>query len=206
MKITKLVTFAILAVALTLSAPGCKKKPVRTTPLPGQGATSVGDVGTGEPLPGGIPTGPGTGVDGTGMTSTLGPGDVVPLSEGDITGRPQDREKFAAYTVHFDFDRSVIKPSEASKIDAVAEQFKNGDPATDLLIEGHCDERGTEEYNRALGERRALAIREYLVRSGVNPQKIHTISFGENKPAVFGHDDAAWAANRRGEFVLVLPR
>ncbi|MBI5385372.1 MAG: peptidoglycan-associated lipoprotein Pal [Verrucomicrobia bacterium] len=127
-------------------------------------------------------------------------------ASGSIEGRPKDREKFKAFTVYFDFDRSVIKSSEASKVDSVAGQFKNENPACDLLIEGHCDERGTAEYNRALGERRALAIREYLIRAGVNGEKIHTVSFGKDQPVALGHDEASWAKNRRGEFILVLPK
>lgn len=208
MKSSRIVTLFTIGLVLSLGAVGCKKKPQRTTPLPGQAVGTVpGDTGTERPLP----PSPGTGLTPvvTPVETTppkLGPGDVVPTAKGDITGRPQDRTKFAAFTVYFDFDRSVIKSSEAPKIEAVANQFKAGDPNTDLLIEGHCDERGTTEYNRALGERRALAIREYLVRAGVNPEKIHTVSFGEDKPVAFGHDEAAWAKNRRGEFVLILPR
>ena len=210
MKITKLATLTTLAVVLTLAVAGCKKKPVRTTPLPGQAVTQIGDADAAKPmgLNEGLATTPVTqpNADTTGMGSKLGQGDVVPLSQGDISGRPQDRETFKSDTVYFDFDRSTIKPSEAPKIDAVAEQFKNMPAANDLLIEGNCDERGTEEYNRALGERRALAVREYLIRAGVNPEKIHTISFGEDKPVALGHDDAAWALNRRADFVVVLPR
>jgi peptidoglycan-associated lipoprotein len=74
------------------------------------------------------------------------------------------------------------------------------------LIEGHCDERGTEGYNQALGERRALAIRELLVKTGVDAQHVFTKSLGKDLPALTGHDEAAWSKNRRGEFVLVLPR
>jgi peptidoglycan-associated lipoprotein len=71
-----------------------------------------------------------------------------------------------------------------------------------ITIEGHCDERGSEEYNLALGERRAAAVRQYLVDSGVSAGKLDTVSFGEAKPAVQGHDESAWRWNRRGEFVV----
>ncbi len=71
-----------------------------------------------------------------------------------------------------------------------------------LIIEGNCDERGTEEYNRSLGERRALALREALSNAGIDPQRIRTISYGKDKPADPGHDESAWAKNRRGDFVL----
>ena len=207
MKITKFVTLVSLAAVLAFAGEGCKKKPQRTTPLPGQ-ATLPPENGPGQSLP---PIGPGPGP----ITSIEKPptdvkieipGGGLRLPEKGIEGRSQDREKFKTFTVHFDFDRSVIRSSEAPKIDSVASQFKSMDAANDLLIEGHCDERGTEEYNRALGERRALAIREYLVRAGVNPEKVHTVSFGEDKPAALGHDESSWSQNRRGEFILVLPK
>ena len=78
-------------------------------------------------------------------------------------------------------------------------------PYDALLIEGHCDERGTEEYNRALGERRALSVREFLVTLGVAPDRVETVSFGEDRPADPGHSSAAWDKNRRGEIVLLSP-
>jgi peptidoglycan-associated lipoprotein len=87
----------------------------------------------------------------------------------------------------------------------VANYFKQHS-AEKLQIEGHCDERGTEEYNRALGERRALAIREYLVNLGVAADRVYTLSWGEDKPADTGHDEAAWGKNRRGEFILLKPK
>jgi peptidoglycan-associated lipoprotein len=121
-------------------------------------------------------------------------------------GRPMNKEIFKAYTVFFDFDRSEVKGSERSKIESVADEMKKGAPGNDLLVEGHCDERGTEEYNRALGERRALAIREYLVNLGLGANRIRTISYGKDKPVDSEHNDAAWAKNRRGEFILLLPK
>lgn len=76
--------------------------------------------------------------------------------------------------------------------------------AFDLLVEGHCDERGTAEYNLALGERRASAAKDYLVSLGVDPRRITTISYGEELPADTGHDEAAWTKNRRAHFVVTL--
>lgn len=207
MKVSKLVTLVTIALIAGFAAAGCKKKPVRPTVLPGQGATSVGSDRT----PTG-PTGSGIPTDQTnplaGGATTIKPNDdgTTPASGRSIEGRTQDREKFKPYTVYFDFDQSVVKTSESSKADAVAAEFKKCDPQSDLLVEGHCDERGTPEYNRALGERRAAALREYLIRAGVNADHIHTISFGEDKPAALGHDDASWSKNRRGDFIFVLPK
>jgi len=120
-------------------------------------------------------------------------------------GMPMDRAAFAANTVHFDYDKSILKASEVGKLKPVITALK-ASPQNKLLIEGHCDERGTEEYNRALGERRALAIRTHLVKSGIAPDRLRTISFGEDKPIALGHDEAAWAKNRRGELVLLKPK
>ena len=92
-----------------------------------------------------------------------------------------------------------------ASLEAVAAALKS-DSSAKLLIEGGCDERGTEEYNRSLGERRALAAREALANDGVDPSRIRTISYGKDKPADPGHDEAAWAKNRRAEFVLLHPK
>ena len=105
-------------------------------------------------------------------------------------------------SVYFDFDSAKIRPSEVSKLEAVASRLKSN-PNTKLVVEGHCDERGTAEYNRALGERRAQAAREKLVALGVDASRITTISYGKDKPADPGHDEAAWAKNRRCEFAVV---
>ena len=111
---------------------------------------------------------------------------------------------FASQTVHFDYDSSAINVGEQPKAASVADYLK-GNQAVAVEIQGHCDERGTEEYNRSLGERRALALREELVRLGVDPTRVDTISFGEDRPADAGHSDEAWSKNRRGEFVLLTP-
>ena len=107
--------------------------------------------------------------------------------------------QFAA--VLFDYDSARIRPSEDSKLEAVAEYLKSN-PGK-LVVEGHCDERGTAEYNRALGERRAIAARDELVKLGVDASRISTISYGKDRPADPGHDETAWAKNRRCEFVVV---
>jgi peptidoglycan-associated lipoprotein len=103
--------------------------------------------------------------------------------------------------VYFDYDSSLVAATERSKIEAVAQNLKQNNSFA-VIIEGHCDERGSNEYNLALGERRAQAIRDYLASLGIGPDRIQTKSYGEEKPANPGHDEAAWAANRRGEFVL----
>jgi len=195
----KTLSTLLLAAGLAAAMVGCKKKMDRVTPLPGYGAgATIRDPGTGPGIGTGLPAGD--------VTSVRPGSDPIPQSERDITGRSQDREKYRAQTVYFDFDRASVKASEATKVQEIANQFRNESPNADLLIEGHCDERGTEEYNRSLGERRALALREMLVAAGAPADRIHTLSFGKDKPAEPDHTEAAWSKNRRGEFILVLPR
>ena len=102
--------------------------------------------------------------------------------------------------VYFAYDQSNVGTSEYAKIKAAADHLaKNPDHC--LIIEGHCDNRGSLEYNRALGERRAISIRDALVGLGVADKRMQTVSYGEEKPAVQGDNEAAWAKNRRGELI-----
>jgi len=102
---------------------------------------------------------------------------------------------------YFTLDSYSLPPNEIAKVDLVG-QHLNANANHVLIIEGHCDERGSNEYNLSLGENRALAVRSYLVNMGVAPDRIQTRSFGEEKPAVMGMDESAWRMNRRGEFSL----
>lgn len=103
--------------------------------------------------------------------------------------------------VLFDFDKSELREDGRRTCEAVAD-YLTKHPQAKILIEGHCDERGTAEYNLALGERRATAVMNYLVSLGVPRAALSTISFGEERPLDPGHDEAAWAKNRRAHFVL----
>ena len=103
--------------------------------------------------------------------------------------------------VYFTYDSYVLPPNEIAKVDMIGEHL-NSNANHVLVVEGHCDERGSNEYNLSLGENRALAVRSYLVNMGVAPDRIQTRSFGEEKPAVTGMDESAWGMNRRGEFAL----
>ena len=130
---------------------------------------------------------------------------MKPVSGDRFADWKENREEFSAQTVRFDFDSAVIKKSEVGKLEEVARRMKANFAGKALRIEGHCDERGTEEYNRALGDRRALSIREKLVTLGVDSEMLPTISFGEDKPVDTAHTDAAFAKNRRGELILLSP-
>lgn len=123
-------------------------------------------------------------------------------SEQDELAAPEESGEEELFTpVYFEYDSSVLGAEARQHLADVAEYLAQNPDAT-LLVEGHCDERGTTEYNIGLGERRAQAIRDYLVRLGVDGTRISTISYGEERPAVAGHDEMAWAMNRRGELVL----
>ncbi len=101
-------------------------------------------------------------------------------------------------TIYFDYDKSLLKPAAKSAIQENV-QFLKANPKTIAIIEGHCDERGTNEYNLALGERRAEAVKNYMIELGISATRISTKSWGEEKPAVQGHTEAAWSKNRRAE-------
>ena len=103
--------------------------------------------------------------------------------------------------VYFGFDASALPAGEMAKIEAVAAHLQEK-PGRVVIIEGNCDERGSNEYNRSLGDLRATSIRAYLESIGIAPNRIQTKSYGEEKPAVIGHDESAWAKNRRGEFAV----
>jgi len=102
---------------------------------------------------------------------------------------------------YFAFDSYTLPPNEIAKVDAVGQHLKANANHV-LIVEGNCDERGSNEYNLALGENRALAVRSYLVNMGIAAERIQTVSFGEEKPAVMGMDESAWSMNRRCEFAL----
>ena len=125
--------------------------------------------------------------DNTGANT--GAGGPRPGSQEDLVANAGDR-------VFFDFDSSVIRPDGRSTLDRQAAWFAtNG--AVRATIEGHTDERGTREYNLALGQRRANAARDYLVARGVAGSRLSTISYGKDRPAAIGADESAWAQNRR---------
>ena len=103
--------------------------------------------------------------------------------------------------VYFGFDASNLASSELAKIEAVAQHLKDNADRV-VIIEGNCDERGSNEYNLSLGDLRAISIRDYMVTLGIAADRIQTKSFGEEKPAISGSGENAWAKNRRGEFAI----
>ena len=107
-----------------------------------------------------------------------------------------DRSRFSP--VQFGFDSYVVSPSEQSKVGAVVASMKGN--SSSLIIAGFTDERGTAEYNRGLGERRAQAVRQALISKGFSADRVQTVSFGAEMPVDSGSNESAWARNRRAEF------
>jgi peptidoglycan-associated lipoprotein len=103
--------------------------------------------------------------------------------------------------IHFDFDKADIRPADAAILDANA-RWLSANPKHLTLIEGHCDERGTNEYNLALGERRARATMNYLVSRGIQAGRMSTISYGEERPLCTEHNERCWSQNRRAQFLV----
>ena len=198
MKSVRVFNFLVAVLLFATAAAGCHKNPKNVTPIP-----TVRGNGTGPDQPGPLIT-PGPMIDNTNpRSSDLTKGAIAdPLANAD-----EDRATFASQTIYFDFDRSAIKASEQSKLDSVAAGFKSQPPNTQLRIEGNCDERGTSEYNRALGERRAISARDYLIQKhGIESSRITTLSNGEDKPVDLGKTEEAYQKNRRDEFVILKPR
>jgi peptidoglycan-associated lipoprotein len=103
--------------------------------------------------------------------------------------------------VFFDFDRAMIRDDQKALLNENVAWLKQNARAK-LTVEGHCDERGSNEYNLALGERRAKAVKDYLVAAGIAADRLASVSYGEERPFVLGHDESAWKWNRRGHFVI----
>ena len=174
-----------LSASLLVFAAGCGKKEVvkSTDTAAGMAATPpAGQAGT----------------EGQISSEAVPPGETQTAM---AAGVAATMEKPSAFPdIHFDFDKSFIREDAKPTLGEVAGYLK-ANPAASILIEGHCDERGTAEYNIALGERRAESTKSYLVSLGVKPGALSTVSFGEEKPVDPGHDETAWAKNRRAHFV-----
>jgi peptidoglycan-associated lipoprotein len=179
---TKKLCFVLVAAVVALT--GCSKKPKRPDPS----ATVIGPEG-------GL-SGQNLGLDGLAPGTELGARGANDLANG-------DRTALQAQTVYFDFDQSGIKASERPKLDA-AKAYLEANPTARLLLEGHCDWKGTAEYNLGLGDRRANAAKQYLTTSGVAAEKLEVLSKGD-LDAVENADEATQAKDRRVDLVVLKP-
>ena len=124
-----------------------------------------------------------------------------PLTEGFAFGEPSAEDALILQDIHFDFDQSEIMGPDQIILDGVSGWMLEH-PEAILQIEGHCDERGTKEYNLALGERRGLSVRSFLTGLTINPDRLHTISYGEEQPLCAESTEECWAQNRRAHFLV----
>ena len=185
MRIRPVVTLLMLVVALTLW--GCPKRPdvVQAPPAPAGPAAAA-------PAPAPPPT-PAPEVQVAPPAAPAPPVVVV-----------QETVKVTEVTladIFFDFDKSNIKDDQKPALQTTLAALQ-ADPKLKLLIEGHCDERGTAEYNLGLGERRAKAVKDALSAAGIAPERVSIISYGKERPFVLGHDESAWKMNRRAHMVV----
>jgi peptidoglycan-associated lipoprotein len=167
----------LLAAALCLSA--CASKPPKPAPGGNAGNAAAGSEGAGAGNPNAT-------AGGAGEDEAAGP----------------QAGLLAKRVIYFDFDSSEIK-GEGTDIVAAHAKYLAANPATRVRLEGHTDERGSREYNIGLGERRAQSVRRALLLQGAHDAQISTVSYGEERPAVSGHDEAAWAKNRRVEIIYL---
>lgn len=180
LKNVRYILFLFVILSLSLSFAGCKKQPPPIEPTPP--------------------------VDDTMGRET---GEQPPLVERPTEGELVETNVFEACTqqlqpVFFDYDRSEVRDDQIYSLQNNARVLKSGEcSAVTVLIEGHCDERGTEEYNLALGERRARAAMDFLVSLGVSDFRLNILSYGESRPFAQGHNESAWSQNRRAHFVAV---
>lgn len=171
-------SLVLLGVAAVTLASGCSRKKSKT-----QDPYSEGDSLNGADVPG----------------ESWESGDN-PLPGGRFESLP--RVQGVEFTpVYFGLDNYQIDASEYGKIDAVVD-FMRGNSSVVLVVEGHCDERGTIEYNMSLGDYRAQSVRSYMISAGIEADRIQTQSYGKERPAVQGSGEAVWSRNRRGEFAL----
>lgn len=162
---------SLFAVLFLVAA--CETAPEETLATAGEGETMASDSGTG--------------VSSAETTTMAGP---RAGSQEDLVTNVGDR-------VFFDLDKAVLKAEAQRTLERQAAWLKQF-PNVTIMVEGHCDERGTREYNLALGERRATAVKNFLVALGIDPGRISAISYGKERPAALGQTEAAWAQNRRG--------
>lgn len=130
-------------------------------------------------------------------------GTDVPLDDFPLSSfyEPTGSDTYVFRDIHFDYDSYNIKMEDQGVLLSIVDWTKTNADAH-VLVEGHCDERGSNEYNLALGEQRALAVRQFFVDHGVNAFRVQTISYGEERPVDPGHDEGAWRQNRRAHFLI----
>jgi peptidoglycan-associated lipoprotein len=192
MKMKQRMIALLAALSMTaLVAGGCANKDVVKTEEPGAATVKA-------ETPGPVQQ-PSVKTEGPARQSPEAPMSIKPADSRPVKA---EAEVSAFETVYFDFDSSDLRQDARNTLTKNAEILVKSKQDAKIKIEGHCDERGSAEYNLALGERRATSALQYLITMGVQPDRLSIISYGKEKPAVQGHDEEAWAKNRRAEFVI----
>lgn len=183
-------SFGILLLASAIvSAPACRKKPVETTP-----EAAAPAAGSESPAPAPVEVPPDT------FNPPPAPPPVTVESIDEIRRRQNDGAEFLK-TVYFDFDEAALRDDTVAALKSNAAWLK-AHGTYKVVVEGHCDERGTIEYNLELGDRRARSVQDYLVSLGVSPAQLRKVTYGEERPADSGHGESSWSMNRRAEFKI----
>jgi len=198
-KYFRFMVIASVAAALSLLAGGCSQKTVRTD----EGS----ETATAEKAAQSDSSAASQGSPQSSPAASSTPGSEEPLDTPAQSGYRQfpileGRSTGPMLPVYFDFDQSSVRVDQKGRIEKNARYLKDN-PGGRIVIEGNCDERGTNEYNMALGERRAISAKKYMMNLGVQANRMNTISYGEEKPLNHGHDELAWSQNRRADFVQV---
>jgi len=181
--IRRLITVIMMVLAVVVFTSGCYTK---------KGGGAKGKTGTEAYNQGNI-----IGYDANGNPIY---GDIGSMGDYRIDGAPVNAPQFES--VYFDYDSPQIAYSEQAKLEPIVAYLQQN-PTFGVVVEGNCDERGSNEYNLALGERRALAVRAAMISRGIDGSRIQTKSYGEERPVAFGHDEASWRLNRRADFIFI---
>lgn len=189
-RMTRCTSFAALCLIAAACAPATPSRPDMAAPSSSSSAGSQGSGGVGEGERGGP------------RESTTGPSSLKQLQEGKTAATPASSP---LKDIYFDFDRADLRGDARDILRSNADWLKSN-PSARVEIEGHCDERGTNEYNLALGAKRAQTAKDYLVSLGITGERLSTISYGEEIPVCQEHAESCWRQNRRARFVIIPGR
>ena len=206
--VTSLLTSVLIVVLLGFTSGCTKKSVIPPTPTTTSDSASVEGKDINYPLADGSYSENSLSVEGTLDDSS--PSNIEHLGSLSIDatqGEPSDEYKQehgrstpGLAPIYFDFDQASVRPDMADRMIENAEYLQG--VRNTVIIEGNCDDRGTKEYNLALAERRAINVKDYLINLGVDPMRIRTVSYGEERPLFMGQDEFSWSQNRRADFVL----
>jgi len=200
--VTRLLLIVAITAAVAVFTGGCAKKPV----IPPEASNQSGSATSSSSQQGTASSGysennlaiEGT-LDDSAAASAAGAAGAVD-EQSDEYKQMHGRSSNGLSPIYFDFDQSIIKPDMVDRMLQNADYLKQ--VGNTVIVEGNCDDRGTKEYNLALGEKRAINVKDYLIDLGVEPHRIRTVSYGEERPLFYEQTEFAWSQNRRADFVL----